>query len=84
MDGKRISCEKNLDRTERPIIEYCTPCVKTVKTPADEKLEKRAKSREGADDLENAELKRQIASLVKQPRMIEFMKRLRSIEEAAR
>ena len=36
------------------------------------------------DDLENPELNRQIAILVKQPRMIEFMKRLESMKEAVR
>ena len=82
MDGKRISCEKNLDPIERPIIEYCTPCVK--KTPVDEKFEKGAKLKGEAEDFESAELNRQIANLVKQPRMIEFMERLRSIEEAIR
>ena len=55
MDGKCVSCEKDLDLAEGLIVE----------------------------DLENAELNRQIASLVKQPRMIELMKRLKSMEEAA-
>jgi len=84
MDGKCISCEKNLDLTEGPIMEYCTPCVKTVKTPSDEKLEKQAKSKGEPVDFENAELNRQIANLVKQPRMIEFIKRLKAMEETVR
>ncbi len=41
------------------------------------------RDRAEAEDLENAELKRRIASLLKQPRMIEFMERLRSLDEAA-
>ena len=84
MDGKCISCEKNLDITEGPIIEYCTPCVKTVETPSDKKFEKRARLKGEAEDFENAELNRQIANLVKQPRMIEFIKRLKAMEEAVR
>jgi hypothetical protein len=46
--------------------------------------EKGAKSKGEAEDLENPELNRQIAILVKQPRMIELMKRLKSMEEAVR
>jgi len=37
----------------------------------------------GKSDLENAELNKQIASLVKQPRMIELLNRLKSLAEAA-
>jgi len=37
-----------------------------------------------AEDLESAELNRRVASLLKQPRMIEFMERLRSMDEAVR
>lgn len=33
------------------------------------------------EDLENAEFNRRIASLLKQPRMIEFMERLKSMSE---
>jgi hypothetical protein len=40
------------------------------------------KSKAEAEDLENVELNKQIASLVKQPRIIELMKRLKSLEEA--
>jgi len=87
MDGKCRSCEKDLDLTEGPNIGDwgdCTPCVKTAKALAEEKSEKGAKSKGEVEDLEDAELERQIASLVKQPRMIEFMKRLESMAEAAR
>jgi len=66
------------------IIGYCTQCVKTGKAPAKEKPEKGAKSKGEAGDLENVELTKQIASLVKQPRIIELMKRLKSLEEAAK
>jgi hypothetical protein len=59
-----------------------TQCVKTIKAPANEKSEKGAKSKGEAEDLENPELNRQIASLLKQPRMIELMQRLKSMEEA--
>jgi hypothetical protein len=84
MDGKFISCEKDLGLTEGPNIGDwgdCTPCVKTAKALAEEKSEKGAKSKGEVEDLENTELKRQIASLVKQPRMIELMRRLKSMEE---
>ncbi len=43
-----------------------------------------AKSKGESEDLKGAELERQIASLLKQPRVIEFIKRLESIEEAVR
>jgi hypothetical protein len=82
MDGKCASCEKGLHLVEELIIGYCTQCVKTVKAPAKEKSEKGAKSKEEREDLENAEFNKQLASLVKQPRMIELMKRLKSLEEA--
>ena len=82
MDGKCVPCEKDLDLAEGRIIGDCAQCIKTVKAPAKEKSEKGAKSKGEAEDLENAELNRQIASLVKQPRMIELMLRLKSMEEA--
>jgi|MudIll2142460700_1097286.scaffolds.fasta_scaffold21497_3 hypothetical protein len=44
--------------------------------------EKGAKSKGEAEDLENIELKEQIASLVKQPRIIALMKRLECLGEA--
>jgi predicted amidophosphoribosyltransferase len=82
MSGKCASCEKDLHLVEELITGYCTQCVKTGKAPAMEKPEKGAKSKGEAEDLENAGLNKQIASLVKQPRMIELMKRLKSLEEA--
>ena len=84
MGWKCASCEKDLHLVEELIIGFCTQCVKTGKAPAKEKSENEAKSKEKAGDLENAELNKQIASLVKQPRMIELMKRLKSLEEAAK
>jgi len=58
--------------------------VRTGKAPATEKSERGAKSKGKAEDSENVELNKQIASLVKQPRMIELMKRLKSLEEAVK
>jgi predicted amidophosphoribosyltransferase len=84
MGWKCASCGKDLDLVEGLTIGYCTQCVKTVKAPAQEKSEQGAKWKGEAEDLENAELNKQIASLVKQPRMIELMKRLKSLEEAVR
>lgn len=84
MGRKCASCEKDLHLVEELIIGYCTQCVKTGKAPAKEKPEKGAKSKREAGDLENVELNKQIASLVKQPRMIELMKRLKSLEEAVK
>jgi predicted amidophosphoribosyltransferase len=81
---KCASCEKDLRLVEELIIGYCTQCVKTGKAPAKEKSEKGAKSKGEAGDFENGELNKQIASLVKQPRMIELMKRLKSLEEAVK
>ena len=84
MGRKCASCEKDghLHLVEELIIGYCTLCVKTGRTPAKEKPEKEAKSKEEAEDFKNVELNKQIASLVKQPRVIELMKRLESLEEA--
>ena len=84
MGRKCASCEKDLHLVEDLIIGYCTECVKTGKTPAKEKSEKGAKSKGEVEDLENEELNKQIANLVKQPRMIELMKRLKSLGEAAK
>jgi hypothetical protein len=84
MGWKCASCEKDLHLVEELIIGYCTQCAKTGKAPAKEKSEKGAKLKGEAGDLENAELNKQIASLVKQPRMIELMKRLKSLEEAVK
>ncbi len=41
------------------------------------------RDKEEAEVPDNAKLKRRIASLLKQPRMIELMERLRSMGEAA-
>jgi hypothetical protein len=84
MDGKCLPCEKDLDLAEGLIMGDGNECARTVKAPANEKSEKGAKSKEEAEDLENPELNRQIATLVKQPRMIELIQRLKSMEEAAR
>jgi predicted amidophosphoribosyltransferase len=84
MGRKCASCEKDLHLVEELIIGYCTQCVKTGKTPAKEKSEKGAKPKGEAEDLENVELNKQIASLVKQPRVIELINRLKSLGEAAK
>ena len=84
MGRKCASCEKDLRLVEELIMGYCTECVKTGKTPAKEKSEERAKSKKGAEDLENVELNKQIASLVKQPRVMQLMQRLKSLGEAAK
>jgi len=81
---KCASCEKDLHLVEELIIGHCTQCVKTEKVPAKEKSEKGAKSKGEAEDFENVELNKQIANLVKQPRMTELMKRLKSLEEAVK
>ncbi len=77
MDGNSVPYEKDLDLTEGPI-----PGGRARRV--DEKPQTEAKSKGEAEDLDNAKLKRRIASLLKQPRMIEFMERLRSMGEAAR
>ena len=84
MGWKCASCEKDLPLVEELMIGYCTQCGKTVKAPAKEKSEWGAKSKGEAEDLENAEFNKQIASLAKQPRMIELMKRLKSLGEAVK
>ena len=84
MDRKCASCEKDLHLVEELIRGYCIQCIKTGKAPAMEKSEKGAKSKREAQDSENGELNKQIASLVKQPRMIELMRRLKSLEEAVK
>ena len=84
MGGKCASCEKDLHLVEELIIGYCAQCVKTGKALTKDQSEKGAKLKGEAEDFENVELNRQIASLVKQPRMIELMKRLKSLEEAAK
>ncbi len=77
MDVKSVPYEKNLDLAEGPI-----PGDRARRV--NEKTETGAKSTGEAEDPENAELKRRIASLLKQPRMIELMERLRSMGEAVR
>jgi hypothetical protein len=72
MDRKCASCEKDLHLVEELIKGYCTQCVKTGKAKGE------------AEDLENVELNKQIASLVKQPRIIELINRLKSLGEAAK
>ena len=84
MGWKCASCEKDLHLVEELIIGYCTQCAKTVKAPTKERSEKRTKSKGEAEDLKNAELNKQIASLVKQPRVIELIKRLKSLEKAVK
>jgi|GEM_PF-1110456 len=84
MGRKCVSCEEDLHLIEELVIGYCTQCVKTGKAPAKEKSESGVKSKGEVEDLENVELHKQIASLVKQPRIIELMKRLKSLEEAAK
>ncbi len=80
MDGKSVPYEKDLDLTEGPSIGDWGDRARLV----NEKTEAGAKSKGGAEDPENVELKRRIASLLKQPRMIELMERLRSMGEAVR
>ncbi len=84
MGRKCASCEKDLHLVEELTIGYCTQCVKSGKAAAEEKPEKGAKSKGEAEDSENVELNERIASLVKQPRMIELMKRLKSLGEAVK
>ncbi|MGZ3494939.1 MAG: hypothetical protein ACXWMJ_07320 [Syntrophales bacterium] len=84
MGRKCASCEKDLHLVGELIIGYCTECVKTGKAPAQEKSEEKAKSKVKAEDLENVELNKQIASLVKQPRILELMKRLKCLGEASK
>ena len=77
MDGKSVPYEKDLGLAEGSIVGDRAQCI-------NEKSETGAKSEGETQDSENAELNRRIASLLKQPRMIEFMERLRSMEEAVR
>jgi hypothetical protein len=59
-------------------------CVKAEKAPAKEKSEKGMKSKGEAEDLEIAELNKQIPSLEKQPKIIELMRKLKALEEAVK
>lgn len=72
MDRKCALCEKDLHLVEELIIGYCTECDKTGKAKGE------------AEDLREVELNKQIASLVKQPRFIELINRLKSLAEAAK
>jgi predicted amidophosphoribosyltransferase len=72
MGRKCASCEKDLHLIEELIKGYCIQCVKTGKAKGE------------AEDLENVELNKQIASLVKEPRVIELINRLKSLGEAAK
>ena len=69
MGRKCASCEKDLHLVEELIKGYCTEG-------------ETGKSKGEAHDLENIELKEQIASLVKQPRVIELINRLKCLGEA--
>ena len=82
MGWKCASCEKDLHLAEELIIGFCTECVKVERAHDKEKSERGAKSKREAEDVENVRLNKQIASLVKQPRMIELIKRLKSLQEA--
>ncbi len=77
MDRKSVPYEKDLDLAEGPI-----PGGRAWRV--NEKSETGAKSKGAAGDPENAEFNRRIAILLKQPRMIEFMERLRFMGEAVR
>ena len=77
MDRKSVPYEKDLDLAEGSSIGDWGDRAQCI----DRKSETGAKSKGEAEDLENAELNRRIASLLKQPRMIEFMERLRSMDE---
>lgn len=70
MERKCASCEGDLHLVEELIKGYCDECIKTG----------RAKGH--SEPLENIDLNEQIASLIKQPRVIEFMQRLKSLGEA--
>lgn len=72
MGRKCASCEKELHLLEELIIGYCTECNKTRKEKGD------------GEDLKKLELNKQIANLLKQPRFIELINRLKSLAEAAK
>ena len=81
MGRKCASCEKDLHLIEELVTGYCTRCVKTGKASGQEKSEKGAKSRGEAEDSENVEFNKQVARLLKQPRVIELIQRLKSLGE---
>jgi hypothetical protein len=81
MGRKYTSYEKDLHLPEELRIgQY----VKAGKAPAEEKSERGMKSKREAEDLEIAELNKQIPSLKKQPKIIELMRKLKALEEAAK
>ncbi len=82
MVEKCALCDRDLHQVEELIMGYCTYCVKKAKAPAKKNHEKRAKPKWETEN-ENGELKNQIVGLANQPRVIELMKRLKSLGEAA-
>jgi len=77
MGRKYTSYEKDLHLPEELRIgQY----VKAGKAPAEGGM----KSKREAEDLEIAELNKQIPSLKKQPKIIELMRKLKALEEAAK
>ncbi len=80
MDGKSVPYENDLELAEGPSIGDWGDRAQCM----NEKSETGAKSKGETEDLEYAELNRRVASLLKQPRMIEFMERLRSLDETVR
>ena len=81
MGRKYTSYEKDLHLPEELRIGQYG---KAGKTPAEEKSEKGMKSKREAEDLEIAELNEQMPSLEKQPKIIELMRKLKALEEAAK
>lgn len=84
MGRKSASCEKDSHLVEELMVGYCSPCVETAKAPAKEKSEKGVEWKGKAEGLKNVELKKQIESLVKQPRIMELIERLKSLKEAVK
>jgi hypothetical protein len=81
MGRKCASREKDLHLPEELRIgQY----VKAGKAPAKEKFAKGMKSKGEAEDLEIAELNKQIPTLEKQPKIIELMRKLKAFEGAAK
>jgi len=81
MGRKYASHEKGLHLPEELRIgQY----VKAGKTPAEEKSEKGMKSKGEAENLEIAELNKQIPSLETEPKIIELMRKLKALEQAAK
>jgi len=81
MGRKYASHEKELHLPEELRIgQY----VKAGKTSAEEKSKKGMKSKGEAENLEIAELNKQIPSLETEPKIIELMRKLKALEEAAK